>query len=109
VTDPKEKTQRSKRKDALKAEAHEVMRDKMGFASALNAISQCEKKLTEMAEADKEPSNGRIGALRTVLDSKWKRIDKILPSLQSTKIEGSGENGELIAEITVRAVAASKS
>lgn len=81
----------TKRKTALKAEAQEVMREKLSYAKTLASIVSTENALQDMMTAEEEPSNARIGAARTLLDSKWKRINKILPDLKA--IEMSGEVG----------------
>ncbi len=82
----------SKRKLALLAEAKEVMREKMQFTHTLNAITETEDKLLAMLDAQADPSNARIGAARTLLDSKWKRIDRILPALKAIELSQDSDN-----------------
>jgi len=67
------------------------MREKMSFSQTLNVIGEAEEQLLAFAKGEGEPSNGRVGALKALLDSKWKRIDRVLPPLKA--IEHSGEDG----------------
>lgn len=78
----------TKRAQALREESKLAMREKISFTKTLNAIGDVEDKLKEMALGDAEPSNGRVGALRTLLDSKWKRMDRILPPMKAVEITG---------------------
>ena len=84
----------------MKAEAREVMREKIDFGQALTDIGKMENTLAELIKGETEISNARIGAIRTFLDSKWKRIDRVLPPLKALEI--SGDNGGALIVQTVK-------
>ena len=87
----------TKRAAAAKTERYDSMREKLKFASALSIITKAERKLMESALVKPEVEEGivtnklsrdDIAALKIVLDSKWARINKLLPSLKAVEIEG---------------------
>ena len=84
----------------MKAEAREVMREKIDFGQALTDIGKMENTLAELIKGETEISNARIGAIRKFLDSKWKRIDRVLPPLKALEI--SGDNGGALIVQTVK-------
>ena len=69
------------------------LRDKLSFARALNMIEQCEAELMDMGKPQVLISEdtgeeyvvpgrtdaARVAALKTVMDSNWKKIAKLLP------------------------------
>jgi hypothetical protein len=76
------------------------MREKMNFSMSLKAISEAEVALAKLIEAEEDPSNGRVGAIKALLDSKWRRIDKILPQLKAVELAGE-DGGELNISVKV--------
>jgi len=73
----------------------------MSFSKTLSSIETAEDQLLEMATAlEKEPSNGRVGAIRALLDSKWKRMDKLLPALKATELTGT-DGGDIPMSLQV--------
>lgn len=85
----------SRRKVETQRLTHEAMREKISFAHTLNDIIDAEAKLRIWSEQEEPPSNGHIGAIRTLLDSKWKKLNKLLPDLKA--VEHSGADGGAIA------------
>lgn len=85
---------------ARKADRYEGMREKIKFASAISGISKAERaifksalakvKLDENGEPDLTDKLSRddVAALKVFLDSKWARINKLLPNLKAMEIEG---------------------
>ncbi len=100
MTDSKARKTPSKRALAMKAEARKVMREKIDFGQALTDIGKMENTLAELIKGEAEISNARIGAIRTFLDSKWKRIDRVLPPLKSLEVGGDPENTAPILLVT---------
>lgn len=98
MTDNRGKNTPTRRVAAVKAERYDSMREKLKFASALSIITKAERKLMESALvkpdidddgiATNKLSRDDIAALKIVLDSKWARINKLLPSLKAVEIEG---------------------
>ena len=88
MTESKAKIQRSKRTDHIKAERKESMRQKISFAKTLQSIDETESSLIDLARGVDEPSNARIGAYRALLDSQWKKMDRLLPSLRAVEHTG---------------------
>lgn len=72
---------------------HEAMREKISFSQSLNKIQEIEDKLMSFAEPEyvfdqeaqreirvyKRPDPVVVASLKTVLDSCWRRIAKLLP------------------------------
>ncbi len=85
----KEKIPRSKITDNIKAVTKASMRDKISFTKTLSSIDDAEEKLLLMIKSSDEPSNARIGAMKAFMDSKWKKMDRLLPVLKA--IEYTGE------------------
>ncbi len=81
-----------KRKASRDNQAKQDMRDKISFTKTMKSIDEAEKVLLDMVKSDEEISNGKVGALKALLDSKWKKINKRLPDLKA--IEHSGPDGE---------------
>ncbi|PCH98491.1 MAG: hypothetical protein COB84_01890 [Rhodobacteraceae bacterium] len=93
MTDSKGKSKDSIRVKAVKAATHDAMRAKMSFHKAIKAIGDAEQFLVDAinkteTQDEKGLSNAKIGAIRTLIDSKWKRIDKLLPSLKAVELSG---------------------
>lgn len=82
---------REKRKKKLRADNQDAWRESVDFTKSINTIS----KVEGMLEADlDDPDNVRVtdvGKARLLLDSKWKRINKLLPDLKQSDITSDGE------------------
>ena len=74
----------SKRKSHLIEETRGEMRKKVSFTKAMTRISLCEKELITKCD---EITSPKVAALKAVMDSCWKKVDKHLPNLQS--VEGT--------------------
>ena len=61
------------------------MRKKISFTKAINQITLCEKELMRSCN---EITSPKVAALRAVLDSNWKKIDKFLPNASISREEG---------------------
>ncbi len=93
MTDNRGKNTPARRVAAVKAEKYDSMRAKMSFHKAIKAISEAEQVLVDAinkteTEDEKGLSNAKIGAIRTLIDSKWRRIDKLLPNLKAVELSG---------------------
>ena len=77
-----------KRITGIKEAYKEERRNQISFTKTLKSIDDIELKLWTAFIADEEPSNGKIGAAKALLDSKWKKMNKLLPDLKA--IEHSG-------------------
>ena len=95
----RQNTRPGKRAKALIEESREAMRQRMSFGQTLSDIERAEDNLFEMIDAEIDPSSARVGAIKAILDSKWKRIDRLLPPLKA--IELSGEEGK---DLVIRVV-----
>ncbi len=97
----KEKAAMKVRNASVKHLTHEAMRDKISFTKTLTLIEGVEGTLREMvAEQGKEPSTARVGALRALNESYWRRIDKILPSLKAVEVTGGGRLHVSVTDLT---------
>ena len=63
------------------------MRKKISFSKAYKKIEDCEH---ELIESGKEIGSARVSALRAVMDSNWKKIDKYLPNAAMDKNNQEG-------------------
>ncbi len=97
MSDNKQKITRSKITDNIKAVTKETMRDKISFTKTLQSIDEVEDKLLVMIEQEDEPSNARIGAMKALMDSKWKKMDRLLPVLKAIEY-----TGDIQGDITFR-------
>lgn len=79
------KYDKDKRRKRLKDESAVAWRDKIDFTKTLNQITKAESAVASIAEETKE-----IAAYRLLLDSQWKRMNKLLPDLKA--IEGQLEH-----------------
>lgn len=86
MADYKRKVSAKSRKQKLLAESHDVMRQKLQFGKALQGINEVEEWLVEQM-GNSEIDHGQLAAARIYLDSKWRRINKILPSLAQASID----------------------
>lgn len=78
--------QNTKRAIAMRERAKDEMRHKISVTKALTRIALCEKELLSKCD---EITGSTVAALRAVMDSNWKKIDKHLPNLQSVQMSGS--------------------
>lgn len=78
---------KEKRKKKLRAESQEAWRDKLDFNATLKSIVKLEDDLV-LAGMNKKDYNS--SALNMALQSKWKRLDKLLPSLKHTEGHETG-------------------
>jgi len=91
-----------KRTGKIKAAHKEAMREKMSFTKTLKSIDEAEDSIAALAKAEDEPSNARIGAYKALLDSKWKKMDRLLPALKA--IEHTGVDGEKLVPDSIRLI-----
>jgi hypothetical protein len=80
----------SPRLAAYRGEARQILREKLKAEEALADIEKTEQLL---ADNYKTLSAPQVGALRAVLESKWRKVAKILPDLKAVEHE-PGENAE---------------
>lgn len=78
----------TKRAQALRAENQQAMREKIANTQTVNQITKIEDELYDLSQLE-APNNGRVGALKAVLDSKWKRIECILPKLSAIDLNAA--------------------
>ena len=62
------------------------MRKKISFTKSYTRITLCEKELMLSCN---EITSSKVAALRAVIDSNWKKIDKFLPNAAISREEGS--------------------
>ncbi len=91
-----EKEVLAKRKESRKAQSKEAMREKISFTKTLKDIEKVESILLGYAQQDDEPSNGRVGALRAYMDSKWKKMVRLLPALKAVDMTVGNPDGSPI-------------
>lgn len=89
-----------KRRETLKRQRHEDLRARIANGMTVAEIIKGEKQAEELL-AEAEPNAARISALRLLLDSKYRRLAKVLPDLKA--VELTGEGGEELV-ITVNLV-----
>ena len=78
---------------------------------ALTSIDQCETELIRMCQALKDPNapnvsvepivnTGKVAALKAVMDSKWKRVNKSVPDLKAIDFTGTHGEGTMQRQLT---------
>lgn len=102
MTDSKEDKILKKRVDSRNKQAKESMRDKISFTKTLASINEAEEVLISLIKQEEEPSNARIGAIRALLDSKWKKMNKQLPDLKAMEL--TGEDGEALFPESIKVI-----
>jgi len=73
----------TKRKQALIEDTKNEMRKKISFTKAINQIETSEMELMQ----SKDITSSRVSALKAVMDSNWKKIDKFIPNAAMSKNE----------------------
>jgi len=63
-------------------------RKSISFTKTLQGIDEAEQLLVAMLEKNGEPSNARVGAIKALLDSKYKKLNKLLPDLKAVEMSG---------------------
>lgn len=81
---------KSPRLNKWRGETRAVLREKVKAEEALDSIAEIEGMLRDKHS---ELGPAQVGALKAVLDSKWKRVAKALPDLKSVEHE-PGEHAE---------------
>ena len=85
--------QRSPKLAKYRGEYRKDLREKLNAEQAIEEIGALENQLSTGAGT---LSAAAVGALKTVLESKWKKVAKILPDLKSVERE-TGETAEQLA------------
>lgn len=89
------------RQGRLKRERDEDLRARIADGTTIGEIKALEGEVRDLSIGDREPSNGRIGAYRLLLDSKFRRLNKRLPDLKA--VELTGESGGAVQfEVVIR-------
>jgi len=82
-------TTKQKYKEVNEAER----RKSISFTKTMAGIDEAENELLIMIrDKANEPSNGRVGAIKALLDSKYKKLNKLLPDLKAVEMTGSLDN-----------------
>jgi len=98
MSDTKSKYDKDKRAKRLRSESQEEWKTKIDFSKTLTAISKAEDAVQKIAES------GELAAWRVLLDSKWKRINKLLPDVRAT--ENTHEmTGDLFRDVQINVIA----
>jgi len=79
-----------------KAIDHQSMREKISFTKTLHRIEQLEAEIHELTKPEKaldseggevlipaRPDSATVAALKVLLDSNWKKINKLLPDFKA--------------------------
>lgn len=96
MAETKPKTTRrasTKRAQNTKELTQEAMRQKISFTKTLTAIEKNEAELSKLAKGAKDPSAARVGAIKALQDSHWKKMDRLLPALKAVEITGEMNHG----------------
>ncbi len=88
MTDLIEKEVLDKRVESRDAQAKQTMRDKISFTKTLKDIDAAEIVLFDMIK-EPETTSAQVGVINALLNSKWKKISKLLPDLRHSEISGS--------------------
>ncbi len=78
------------RREKLKAETQAAYRERLNLGRTINDIQNIENHLRGHARGLKTKRLHDPQAMRWVLESKWKRLGKLMPDLKA--IETSGDN-----------------
>ena len=89
---------KDKRKKKLRQESQEEWVAKMDFTRTFNQITKAEDELQRIAEED-----DNLSAYRLLLDSKWKKINKLLPD-QKESVNLHEHTGDAFNEILLKVV-----
>lgn len=88
VAEKKRNTRQTLRADKNKEAAQDTYREKLSFAGTLNEICKIEGKLYDHGTASPDDEDVILhdpAALKMVLDSKWRRMNKLLPDLKAVE------------------------
>jgi len=77
-------TTKQKYKEVNEAERRKAI----SFTKTMQSIDEAEVMLVDMVKADDEPSATRVSAIRVLLDSKFKKLNKLLPDLKAVAMSG---------------------
>jgi len=89
------KLKNTKRKKWTDDLTHEAMRQKISFTKTLNDINENEVWLQEKKESGEKLDSTQISAMKILIDSKWRKLDKLLPALKA--IEHTGKGGGAVS------------
>jgi len=83
------KTARDKRKELNETER----RQSISFTVTLKGIDNAEAELlTMIQDKEEKPCQARVGAIKVLLDSKYKKLNKLLPDLKAVEMTGAIDN-----------------
>ena len=97
------KMDRDKRKKKLRADSQAEWREKMNYTKVMQDITKAEEELLKIANED-----DNLSAYRLLLDSKWKKINKLLPDIKET-VNVHEHTGDAFNEILLKVVDGSDS
>lgn len=66
------------------------MREKLSFTQTIVQIDLLEDEILDLARSEGEITNGTVSAFTSVLNSKWKKINKLLPDIKAVELAGRG-------------------
>ena len=92
------KMDRDKRKKKLRADSQAEWREKMNYTKVMQDITKAEEELLKIANED-----DNLSAYRLLLDSKWKKINKLLPDIKET-VNVHEHTGDAFNEILLKVV-----
>ena len=87
----KERGKATARADRLKEQTQEDYRQKLNLGRTISAINQIENHLHGHARGLKTKLLHDPQAMRWVLESKWKRLGKLMPDLKAVETSGKNE------------------
>ncbi len=86
-----------------KAIDHQSMREKISFTKTLLRIEQLEAEIYALTKPEKgldsgghkilipaRPDSATVAALKVLLDSNWRKVNKLLPDFKAASPEGVG-------------------
>jgi len=86
------------------------MREKLSFTQTIIQIDNLEDEILNLARSEGEITNGAVSAFTAVLNSKWKKINKLLPDIKAIEhVVEHKPNVEECSEEELEAIIASES
>ena len=99
MVDKIEKDVLAKRKASRDSQTQDDMRKKISFTKTLSSINDAEEVLLGMIK-EPETTSAQVGVINALLNSKWKKMDRLLPVLKALEVQANmNVSGELKHEL----------
>ena len=88
MVDKIEKDVLEKRKLSRDNQTQDDMRKKISFTKTLSSINDAENVLLDMIK-EPDTTSAQVGVINALLNSKWKKMDRLLPVLKALEVQNN--------------------